>query len=60
VIDPVLAYSTYLGGSFDEAGYGIAVDNAGGAYLTGFTDSTDFPRSIPSSLRTMAATETRS
>jgi len=43
VIDPVLAYSTYLGGSNDEEGYGLAVDSEGHAYLTGYTDSTDFP-----------------
>jgi uncharacterized repeat protein (TIGR01451 family) len=38
-----LAYSTYLGGSNDEEGYGIAVDTAGSAYLTGRTHSGDFP-----------------
>ena len=30
-----LAYSTYLGGSSSEVGFGIAVDSAGAAYLTG-------------------------
>ncbi len=43
VIDPVLSYSTYLGGSGADAGYGIAVDTAGNAYVTGLTVSTDFP-----------------
>jgi archaellum component FlaF (FlaF/FlaG flagellin family) len=43
VIDPVLAYSTYLGGSAFEQGRGIAVDSEGNAYITGDTDSTDFP-----------------
>ena len=43
IIDPVLAYSTYLGGSTDDAAYDIAVDSAGNAYVTGFTTSTDFP-----------------
>jgi hypothetical protein len=43
VIDPVLSYSTYLGGSGRDAGTGIAVDNAGNAYITGSTQSTDFP-----------------
>jgi hypothetical protein len=38
-----LVYSTYLGGSKDEYGLGIAVDNSGYAYITGFTSSTDFP-----------------
>jgi IPT/TIG domain/Bacterial Ig-like domain (group 2)/Beta-propeller repeat/Galactose oxidase, central domain len=43
VIDPVLVYSTYLGGSSDDGGYLLAVDSQGHAYLTGYTDSTDFP-----------------
>ena len=43
VIDPGLVYSTYLGGSGEDAGSGIAVDGAGSAYLTGYTFSTDFP-----------------
>src|SRR4029077_6476741 len=43
VIDPVLAYSTYLGGSGDDFGNGIAVDSLGNAYVTGQTASTDFP-----------------
>jgi len=43
VIDPVLAYSTYLGGSLYESGAGIAVDSAGNAYVTGTTSSLDFP-----------------
>ena len=37
-----LLYSTYLGGSSNESGRGIAVDAAGAAYVTGFTKSTDF------------------
>ena len=39
----VALYSTFLGGSADDAGRGIAVDTAGNAYVTGFTTSTDFP-----------------
>ena len=38
-----LVYSTYLGGSGRDYGVGIAVDYAGSAYVTGFTDSIDFP-----------------
>ena len=44
VIDPVLVYSTYLGGSGDDQGHGIAVDAAGNAYVTGSTGSSNFPR----------------
>jgi hypothetical protein len=43
VIDPVLAYSTYLGGSGQEDAFGMAVDANGYVYLTGETNSTDFP-----------------
>ncbi len=38
-----LVYSTYLGGSREDQGIGIAVDSAGSAYVTGFTLSQDFP-----------------
>ncbi|KAF5434668.1 Beta-propeller repeat-containing protein, partial [Candidatus Methanophagaceae archaeon] len=38
-----LIYSTYLGGSGSDAGFGIVVDNRGYAYITGDTSSTDFP-----------------
>ena len=51
VIDPTLAYSTYLGGSGASQGDNVggdgatsmAVDSSGSVYVTGFTDSTDFP-----------------
>lgn len=38
-----LLYSTYLGGDGYEKGYGIAVDSAGSAFVTGFTTSKNFP-----------------
>jgi uncharacterized protein (TIGR03437 family) len=47
VIDPTLAYSTYLGGSGEDFGSGIAVDAAGNAYVTGYTGSTNFPTANP-------------
>src|SRR5438445_218920 len=47
VIDPTLVYSTYLGGSISDDGYGIAVDAAGSAYVTGLAGSTDFPTASP-------------
>ena len=46
-IDPVLNYSTYLGGeNFDQA-FGIALDAAGDAYIAGLTESTQFPQMNP-------------
>lgn len=41
VIDPVLAYSTYLSGSSSDSAAGIAVDGDGQAYVAGTTSSTD-------------------
>jgi hypothetical protein len=38
-----LVYSTYLGGSGDENSGNIAVDGLGNAWLTGYTDSANFP-----------------
>jgi hypothetical protein len=46
-----LLYSTYLGGSGDESGQGIAVDLGGQAYVTGVTSSTNFP-TTPGSFQT--------
>ena len=48
IIDPLI-YSTYLGGNssdIGDIGYGIAVDNSGNAYVTGYTASTDFPTTV--------------
>ncbi len=41
-----LLYSTYLGGSSDDAGYGISLES-GSAYVTGYSDSFDFPTVNP-------------
>ncbi|MCP4666466.1 MAG: hypothetical protein GY849_08860, partial [Deltaproteobacteria bacterium] len=38
-----LIYSTYLGGTDTDEGYGIALDPSGSAYATGKSNSTDFP-----------------
>ena len=46
-----LIYSTYLGGSTDNYGLGIAVDAAGSAYVTGFTYSSNFPGTAGSSIQ---------
>ncbi|MEN8154548.1 MAG: SBBP repeat-containing protein [Acidobacteriota bacterium] len=44
VIDPVvLAYSTYLGGNDYDSSSGIDVDSNGYVYVTGYTESSDFP-----------------
>ena len=56
VIDPVLSYSTYLGGSGDELHPAIAVDSALDLYVTGATSSTDFPVTDGSTFKSGATT----
>ncbi len=43
IIDPVLAFSTYFGGSGDELATSVTIDSASNIYLTGSTDSTNLP-----------------
>jgi hypothetical protein len=43
VIDPVITYSTYLGGSADDFPIWSDIDHAGNFYVTGSTTSADFP-----------------
>ena len=61
VIDPVLTYSTYLGGTGDDFVFsfldGIAVDPRGNAYVIGWTNSTDFP-TTPGAFETTLASGT--
>jgi uncharacterized repeat protein (TIGR01451 family) len=47
VIDPVLSYSSFLGGSGSDQATSIAVDSGGNAFITGSTFSTDFPTAAP-------------
>jgi hypothetical protein len=43
IIDPVLKFSSYLGGTGADEVRGIAVDTTGNTYLTGRTTSVNFP-----------------
>ena len=48
VIDPVLEYSTYIGGINNDYGNKITVDDTGNAYVTGYTYSNNFPTKVGS------------
>ncbi len=52
VIDPVIDYSTLLSGSGADQGAAIAVDGEGYSYITGMTDSLNFPTSSGAFSRT--------
>jgi Ca2+-binding RTX toxin-like protein len=52
-----LVYSTYLGGTGDDRGRGIAVDSSGAAYITGLTDSSDFNTAGPIESDTPGSTD---
>src|SRR5687768_11071036 len=47
VIDPLISYSSYLGGKGDDWGMDIAVDAAGNTYVAGTTTSPSFPGATP-------------
>src|SRR5437764_5126123 len=57
IIDPVLSYSTFLGGTAGDDGLAVAVDSFGNAYATGFTASTNFPATPGAFDTTINATE---
>jgi VCBS repeat-containing protein len=46
VIDPILDYTTFLGGTGYDTIQGVAADSAGSVYVTGYAGSTDFPTTV--------------
>jgi len=46
-IDPVVSYSTYVGGSRVDNATAIQADGSGNVFLAGWTDSTNFPTAVP-------------
>ena len=47
IIDPVLTYSTFLGGNGSDEGLGVVTDDVGNAYIVGYCLSDDFPAQDP-------------
>ncbi len=50
VIDPVVIFSTFLGGSGADQAWDFDVDSAGNYWIAGYTASTNFPRTTPGAL----------
>ena len=57
IIDPILSYATYLGGTGFDVGKSIAVDTTGSVYVTGETESNNFP-TTPGAFQTGLADNT--
>lgn len=51
IIDPILTFSTYFGGSGDEGATSVAVDGTGDIYLAGSTTSSDLPTTLGTTLK---------
>jgi len=46
VIDPEIGWSTFVGGAGEDAAWAVTTDSLGGIYVTGTTESTDFPTTV--------------
>jgi hypothetical protein len=51
LVDPVIAYGTFLGGNHNDTPFALAVDPDGNAYLGGITNSTNYPGLGPGSIQ---------
>ena len=51
IIDPILTFSTYFGGTGDERATSVAVDGTGNIYLAGSTTSADLPTTLGTTLK---------
>jgi hypothetical protein len=54
VIDPVLTFSTFIGGSGQDEATAVAIDANGNAYLAGWTNSTNFAQTGPAKWKPLA------